>query len=89
MSCFSRKTIAPLSSRPIKCSVFLPVSMPMVQATTGICLPGHGDAPRASKPRELSEPLGAGARPVHPILGHEAPSSSWADCNWFSFVGAR
>jgi hypothetical protein len=27
---FSRKTIAPWSSRPIKCRVFLPVSMPMV-----------------------------------------------------------
>src|SRR6266542_120184 len=29
---FSRKTTAPLASRPTKCSVFLPVSMPIVQA---------------------------------------------------------
>ena len=39
---FSRKTIAPWSSRPIKCRVFLPVSMPMVSATVA-CLMGHGD----------------------------------------------
>src|SRR6266550_3294554 len=37
---FSRRTIAPLSSRPIICSVFLPVSIPMVRATAVSALLG-------------------------------------------------
>jgi hypothetical protein len=37
---FSRRTIAPFSSRPIICSVFLPVSIPMVRATEVVALLG-------------------------------------------------
>jgi hypothetical protein len=50
---FSRKTIAPLSSRPIKCRVFLPVSMPMVCATVAAVLWDIAMSPRASKPPSI------------------------------------
>src|SRR5712672_2912594 len=44
---FSRRTIAPFSSRPIICSVFLPVSIPMVRATAVSALLGMACPPRA------------------------------------------
>src|SRR6266581_3809640 len=44
---FSRRTIAPFSSRPIICSVFLPVSIPMVRATAASALLGMACPPRA------------------------------------------
>src|SRR6266436_1048483 len=65
---FSRRTIAPLSSRPIICSVFLPVSIPMVRATAVSALLGMACPPRALQaPNRLCVSLAAGARPVHPI----------------------
>src|ERR1700732_1895156 len=63
---FSRRTMAPFSSRPIICSVFLPVSMPMVRTTAVSALLGIACPPRALwKPHLILR--GAGARPVHPI----------------------
>src|SRR5689334_22863668 len=60
---FSRRTIAPLSSRPIICSVFLPVRATAVSALLGMACP-----PRALQaPNRLCVSLAAGARPVHPI----------------------
>src|SRR5438132_10972012 len=65
---FPRRTIAPLSSRPIICSVFLPVSIPMVRATAVSALLGMAAPPRALQaPNRLCVSLAAGARPVHPI----------------------
>src|SRR5438105_5393227 len=65
---FSRRTIAPLSSRPIICSVFLPVSIPMMRATAVSALLGMACPPRALQaPNRLCVSLAAGARPVHPI----------------------
>src|SRR6267143_5936628 len=78
---FSRKTIAPFSSRPIKCRVFLPVSMPMVGATVAAVLWDIWRyAPRASKP--LAHSL-SGCRPEH---GRSIPFSEVGDApkilNW-------
>src|SRR5256884_9975515 len=65
---FSRRTIAPLSSRPIICSVFLPVSIPMVRATAVSALLGMACPPRALQaPNRLCVSLAAGAPPGHPI----------------------
>jgi hypothetical protein len=64
---FSRKTIAPLSSRPIKCGVFLPVSMPMVCATVAASYGTWRCAPRASKPPRTLRAVrgGSTAGPSH------------------------
>src|SRR5262249_33182872 len=71
---FSRRTIAPLSSRPIICSVFLPVSIPMVRATAVSALLGMACPPRALQSPQPTlrvvgggSTAGPGARPVHPI----------------------
>jgi hypothetical protein len=42
----SRKTIIPCSSKPIKCNVCLPVSMPMVLAATALVVRDIARAPR-------------------------------------------
>jgi Integrase core domain len=46
---FSRSTIAPFSSKPITCSAFLPVSIPMVCAIAVFALLGMACPPRALK----------------------------------------
>src|SRR5436190_9920430 len=51
---FSRRTIAPFSSRPIICSVFLPVSIPMVRATPVSALLGMACPPRALQSPQLT-----------------------------------
>src|SRR6516162_4071198 len=61
---FSRKTIVPCSSKPIKWNVFLPVSMPIVLTATAFVF---CDMAACSSCFEAL-PDRARARPVHPIL---------------------
>src|SRR6516165_4000946 len=64
---FSRSTIAPRVSRPTRCSVFFPGSIPMV--TTAVVDFGMGWCSFCCPPYSKLVSW-AGARPVHPILGH-------------------
>jgi len=66
---FSRKTIAPLSSKPINCSSVLACINANGASDDNIRFPGHGDVLLVLlSPHQ--KPLGQGARLVHPTLGH-------------------
>src|SRR3981081_1751444 len=71
---FSRKTIAPWSSRPIKCRVLACIDANGVSDCSG-CLMGHSDVLLLLLiPLPPTDRFGAGARPVHLILGLRAPT---------------
>jgi hypothetical protein len=71
---FSRKTIVPWSFRPIKQRVLAGINANGA-GDYSVYLLGHGGVllVRLSPYRK---PLGAGARPVHPILGSHARSEA-------------
>ena len=62
---FSRSTSAPLSSKPITCSVFLPVSIPMVSAIVVSALLGMACPPRFPPPTPIAVRGRSTAGPSH------------------------
>jgi hypothetical protein len=59
--CCATVATRPRPDDPIKCNVFLPVSMPFVVAATAVVVRDVARAPRASKPHPTLRAVGSGS----------------------------